>query len=118
MARTITCFSAGNYTLLFTCKFCEKKLYGIALSFCTENPIDPVVNETEWTFPPKMFREKRYSSFLGFPGMIGKSCSICFFPLVPCSLKKEKNMANPTGLGAFAAQMNRAGFNRFTRMLL
>ena len=33
---------------------------------------------------------QRHSSFLGFPGMIGKSCSICFVPLVPCSLKKEK----------------------------
>ena len=46
-----------------------------ALSFSTVNPIDRVVNQMEQTFPLKRFSGKkeylqRYSSFLGFPGMI------------------------------------------------
>ena len=40
-----------------------------------------------------------YSSFLVFTKMIGKSCTICLVPLVPCSLarfllKKQTNMAS------------------------
>ena len=42
---------------------------------------------------------QRYSFFLVFTEMIGKSCIICFVPLVPCSLSrflltKQANMAS------------------------
>ena len=85
-----------------------------ALSFCTENPIVLVVNQMEQTFPLKIFREKR-DTFRGIPlfsvlpEMIGKSCSICFVPLVPCSLKKKKTWRTPWVL-VFSCPNESCGF--------
>ena len=62
-----------------------------ALSFCSEKPVVPVINQMERTFPLETFRKKkeyllRYYSFLVFTGMIEKSCSICGVAIVSSSL--------------------------------
>ena len=50
-------------------------------------------------FPEKEEYLQRYSSFLVFTEMIGKSCTICLVSLAPCSLArflptKQTNMAS------------------------
>ena len=55
-----------------------------ALSICTKNSVIPMENKMELAFPPEVFRKtekdylRRYSSFLVFTEIIGKSLHLLF----------------------------------------